>query len=278
MKTVFITGGSGLIGSRIQELLGNEYTFIAPSSAELDITDSEAVQAFVQENTFDYCLHGAAYTNVDGAEQNKEEAYAMNVNGTKNVFDATRTLGKPFLLLSTDFVFDGKNPPYDESSSPNPISVYGASKYEAEKVVGTEGMILRIAYPYRAAFEKKKDFVRTLKWLLEEGKELHLIEDSTFTPTFIDDIALALKTILPQYEPGIVHLTGSQSLSVYEAGLAIARTFGLDQSLIHTTTYAAFFEGKAQRPQFSEITSHKNTFYPMKSFEEGLAEMKKQLA
>ena len=277
MKKIFITGGGGLIGTRIQELLQHEYTFIAPSSSELDVTNQDAVAAYIQKNSFDYCIHAAAYTNVDGAEQNKSEAYRMNVESTHHVFEAVTAKSVPFILFSTDFVFDGQHPPYDENSKPNPISVYGASKYEAEKVVGSNGLILRIAYPYRTAFEKKKDFVRTLKTLLEEGKELRLIEDSTFTPTFIDDIAHALIKILPNYTPGIIHLTGSQSLSVYEAGILIAKTFNLDTSLVHKTTYNEFFSGKAQRPQFSEIISLNNTFHSMKSFEEGLLEMKNNL-
>lgn len=278
MKTLFITGGNGLIGSRIQELLQDEYTFLAPSSSELDITNTESVEKYIASHSFDYCIHAAAYTNVDGAEQDKSTAFLMNEQGTRTIFTAVQNTGKPFILLSTDFVFNGKNPPFDETSIANPISVYGSSKYAAEQVVAGQALILRIAYPYRAAFEKKKDFVRTLKSLLEEGRELQLITDSTFTPTFIDDIALAIKAILPNYQPGVIHLTGSQSLSVYEAGLLIAQTFNLDAGLVHKTTYEQFFKGKAPRPQYSEIISIKNTFYKMSSFQEGLLKVKDQLA
>jgi dTDP-4-dehydrorhamnose reductase len=276
MKTLLLTGGTGLVGSRITELLSDEYHCISLSSAELDITNAAQVSQVIGQHQFDYCLHLAAYTNVDGAETDYDAAYALNVTGTTHVFEAVQQKQAGFVLFSTDFVFDGNTPPYTEESPTNPISAYGKTKLLAEEVVQGKAMIIRLSFPYRATFEKKKDFVRTIISLLEQQKELKMITDSTFTPTFIDDIAEATRLLLRNYQPQVYHLVGGSSLSVYDAGKLIAKTFGLNADLISETTYNEFFAGRAQRPRYSAITSIRNT-YPMKTFEAGLLEMKHQI-
>jgi dTDP-4-dehydrorhamnose reductase len=277
MTKVAITGSTGLVGSRILELLKDSFDFIPLTHTEVDITNLESVQNKLQNIEFDIFLHLAAYTNVDGAETDRETARLINVEGTKNTFTVTKNLGKKYLLVSTDFVFDGTQSSYDEDSVPNPIGYYGQTKYEAEQVLNNEGMIVRIAYPYRMQFEPKKDFMRVLKTLLEQGKTIKMVTDSTITPTFIDDIAYGLRHLLDHYSPEIYHLVGSESLSPYEAAQRIASTFALDTSLIQSITYDEYFSGKAKRPQYSKILSKKNTFHKMKGFSEGIKEVKNGL-
>jgi dTDP-4-dehydrorhamnose reductase len=273
MLKIALTGASGLVGSRIVELLNNDFTFISLPQNQMDITDREAVVRKVINTDFDIFLHLAGYTNVDNAEKEKRVAFKINRDGTKNVHDAVRKKGKKFIYISTDFVFDGKNPPYFEDSKPNPISLYGLSKYEGEKVLDERAMIVRISYPYRKSFELKKDFVQTIRGLLEKGKPLAMVTDSLMTPTFIDDIAFALKYLFINFSEGVFHINGADSLSPYEAGKIIAKTCGLDQTLILPTTYEAYFQGKAFRSQYSDMKSKKNNFYRMKSFAEGLGEL-----
>lgn len=267
---IALTGASGLVGSRIVELLNNDFEFISLSSENFDIRNKDQVYNVLKDINFDVFLHLAAYTNVDGAEKDTTEAYEMNVTGTENVFNAVKSKGKKMIYMSTDFVFDGKNPPYDENSKENPISKYAETKFQGEQILKNDAMIVRIAYPYRATFEPKKDFVRVLKWFLEQGKEIKGITDSTFVPTFIDDVAYGLKHLFNNYSPEVFHLVGSQTLSPFEAAKLIAKKYNLNQDLVLPTTYAEFFAGKAQRPQYSDIKSIKNDFQPMKSFEEGL--------
>jgi len=277
MLKIALTGADGLVGSRIVELLNNYFNFIPLPQAKMDITDVQNVQNVLKEIEFDIFLHLAAYTNVAGAETNKELCFKVNVDGTKNVFDVIQSKGKKFIYISTDFVFDGKTPPYFEDSVPNPIAVYAASKYEGEKIVKDKAMIVRIAYPYRATFEPKRDFFRTFKSYLEQKKQLTMIADSLMTPTFIDDIAYGLKYLFNNFTPEIYHLVGSQSLSPYQAALKIAETFALDKSLIGKTTYDKYIKDKVALPKLADIRSKKNNFWKMKSFEEGLEEIKKQL-
>lgn len=274
MLKIALTGADGLIGSRVVELLKEDFQFIPLPQSQMDITNPNQVKDVLREIDFDIFLHLAAYTDVDGAEKNKEISYKVNVEGTKNVFEAMPQKQKKFIYISTDFVFDGNKPPYDEESLPNPISYYGQTKYEGEKVVnppaGGGAMIVRFSYPYRAQFEPKKDFVRNVKYALEQKKILQMVTDSTITPTFIDDIAYALKYLFNNFSPEIYHIVGGDSLSPYDAGKLIAKTFNLDGNLIQPISYKEYFKGRAQRPQYSEIKSKKNNFYKMKTFEEGL--------
>lgn len=277
MLKIAITGADGLVGSRIIEILKNDFNFINLSQKVMDITDKSQVYQVLKDLSFDIFLHLAGYTNVAQAEREKEICYKINVEGTKNVFEMVKRKKKKFIYISTDFVFDGKNPPYFEDSKPNPIGIYGKSKYEGEKIIANKGMIVRISYPYRAKFEKKLDFLRKFKLLLEEKEALNLIEDSLMTPTFIDDIAWGLKYLINNFSCDIFHLVGADSLSPYEIGLLIAEKFNLDKSLIKKISFKEFTQSKPYFPQWSEIKSKKNNFWKMKSFEEGINLIKSQI-
>ncbi len=276
MIKIAITGGNGLVGSRIIELLNKDFEFINLSSDILDITNKNQVNEVLEKINFDILLHLAAYTNVAKANEEKDLCFRINVIGTKNLIEKVINKKKKFIYISTDFVFNGKNPPYFEDSKTNPIGIYGLSKYEGEKVVNSNGMIVRISYPYRAKFDKKNDFFRTFKSFLEQKKSLSLITNSLMTPTFIDDIAYGLKYLVNNYSPEIFHLTGSQSYSPYDLGLIVSKKFNFDINLIKTTTYEAYIKLKPGIPQYSVIKSKKNNFLKMSNFEEGLEKIIKQ--
>lgn len=277
MLKIALTGADGLVGSRIIELLKDEFKFIPLPQAKMDITDIDQVSNALKDVNFDIFLHLAAYTNVPKAENENDLAFKINRDGTKNVFNIVSAKGKKFIYISTDFVFDGLNPPYDEDSPPNPIGAYAVSKYEGEKIVKGQAMIIRIAYPYRALFNSKRDFFRTFKFYLENKKPLLMITDSLMTPTFIDDIAYGLKYLFKNFTLEIFHLTGGKAISPHEAALLVAEKFNLDKSLIGKTTYEEYIKGKARLPKLADIRSKKNNFYKMKTFEEGLNEIKFQV-
>ncbi len=266
---ILITGSTGLIGTRITELLGDKHTFMPLLQSEIDITDKSSVDRRLRTVDFDFLLHLAAYTNVDGAEKDKELCRKINVEGTRNLFEACERKNGKMIHISTDFVFDGKTPPYIETSIPNPISHYGLTKYEAEQVVKDNAMIVRLSYPYRKAFPDKRDFVRTVKYLLEQNKSLQMVTDSLITPTYIDDIVHGLDYLITHYSPEVFHLVGADSMSPYDAGKMIAKAFGLNEELIQPTTYAEYFKGKARRPQWARIVNT-NEKIVMNSFSEGL--------
>lgn len=270
MLRIAITGSTGLIGSRVIELLKSDFEFVPILQEEVDITNKEQVFNFIKGLEFDLLFHMAGFTNVDAAEKNKELVYKVNVEGTKNVFYATLAKKSKFIYVSTDFVFDGTHPPYFEDSPPNPLGYYAQTKYEGEKIVGKEAMIVRLSYPYRAKYELKRDFVSNIRNQLEQQNSLRMVIDSVITPTLVDDIAFALKYLFNNFSPEIFHIVGADSISPYEAGKLIAKTFNFGESLIRPFKFEEYIKGRAKRSQYSEIKSKKNNFYKMKTFAEGL--------
>ena len=281
------TGLNGLVGSRIVELLKDRYEF---EFSEIDITDRSAIVQKIKNSNTPIVLHLAAKTDVDGCELDKilgkeGDAWKINVLGTQNVADACLESNKKLIYISTDFVFDGTNPPaggYTEEDIPNPINWYAQTKYEGEKIVQelqTSWIIIRIAYPYRSSFVRN-DFTRAILKRLKDGLSVAAVTDHIFTPTFIDDLETALDNLMKVEATGLFHVVGSQSLSPFDAAVIIAKVFGLDQSLISKTTRAEFFKNRAPRPFQLRVKNDKikNLGVKMRTFEEGLNEVKSQMS
>lgn len=275
MPTVLVTGASGLVGSYLITSQPKKFTWLAPDSKSLNITDQLQTDDYVANHEFDCCLHLAAYTNVDQAETNKELCHRVNVLGTTNLFKAVSRKHKPFILVSTDFVFDGQQPFYDETSIPNPINYYGQTKYEAEQIVKDRAMIIRLSYPYGSFNPARPDFVQTIYQRLKTKQTVQGITDATFTPTWLGDIAKGLTYFLNHYQPQVFHLVGSQSLSPHEAFKQLAKVFDLDQRLIMPTSFNQYFQNKAKRPQQGVIKS-RYQYLKNHSFLEGLQLVKEQ--
>lgn len=281
------TGLTGLVGSKIVELLKDKYQFENISrSAGIDIKNKKSVLEKIKNSDAQIVLHLAGKANVDECELDKPlkeegETWKINVEGTRNVTEACQAAGKKIIFISTDFVFDGENPPpggYSEEDVPNPINWYARTKYEGEKIVQASKanwIIVRIAFPYRANFIKL-DFFRSILNRLKESKAVAAVSDQIFMPTFIDDIAYALDALINNNSQGVFHVVGSQSLTPYDAALLIAKTFGFDQSLISKTTGSEFFSTRAPRPFQLALKNDKITKLGawMRTFEEGLKEVK----
>lgn len=290
-KPVASIGLNGLFGTRITELLSDKYVFTNFSrETGFNVADPSTMSA-LEQNSSDVVLLLAAKTDVDGCEMDKAmgeegDAWKINVEGTRNVVASCKKANKKLIYISTDFVFSGEKAPgkgYSEDDMPGPINWYGKTKYEGEKIVQESGLpylILRPAYPYRAAFGKKKDFVRAIMARLENGQEVKAISDHYFTPTFIDDFALALDVLLAKEQTGIFHVVGSETLTPYEAALQIADVFGYDKSLIQPVTRDVYFAGKAPRPFNLELKNDKITQLgvTMLRFREGLEIVKSQMS
>ena len=289
---VGVIGSTGLVGSRLIELLQNSYTFAEFNRSEgTDITNLDSLKTVADDTEIEWVILLAAKADVDGCEQDKafgesSDAWKINVEGAKNVADICHKTGKKIIYISTDFVFDGTKPEeeqYSEQDMTNPLNWYGYTKLRGEQAVQASGahhVIVRLAYPYRSYFEKKKDFVRAIKSRLETVQPVMGVTDHLFTPTFIDDFVIAIHTLLSQNVQGIYHVTGNDVLTPYEATQLIAQEFDLDSTLISSTTRDEYFAGKAQRPFNLSLNNDKIKALGvrMRTFQEGLKEMQHQIA
>lgn len=282
---IYTVGGSGLVGTRIVELLQDKYTIDDLSLTNgVDITNPASLDVIKKDTEHEVVLHIAAKADVEGCEKDKElgvegAAFKINVNGTKNVAEACKVGKKKMLYISTDYVFDGKKEPpykYKEDDKPDPVNWYAMTKYKGEQVVQEAGIpyaVVRIGYPYRAdPFELKNDFVHVLMNRLANKLPLAGVTDHYMTPTFIDDIASAIDTIIKKDAEGIYHVVGSQSLTPYEAIQMIADRFGYDKSAVGKITREEFYKGKAPRAFNLSINNDKITQLgvKMRTFKEGL--------
>ncbi|PIY94162.1 MAG: hypothetical protein COY68_04035 [Candidatus Levybacteria bacterium CG_4_10_14_0_8_um_filter_35_23] len=277
------TGLSGLVGSRIVELLSDKFEFEnLDRKTGIDITDFETVLDKISDSQASTVFHLAAYTDVKAAEKEKElkensQSWKINVIGTQNVAKACEKTGKKIIYVSTDLVIGGDNMPeggFTEDALPNPLSWYAKTKYEAEKVIekiNSPWLIARIAYPYRAFFEKP-DFVRFFRDWLKEGKTIFALTDRLITPTFIDDLAFAFEALMEKDVTGIFHVVGSQIISLQDAVTMIAENFNLDKSLVKKTTREEFLVGRPPEPFSSALSNAKikQLGINMHTLEEGL--------
>lgn len=293
MQKIIGTGLSGLVGSRIVELLKDKFDFVDFSlDSGVNILDKENL-AVAFENNKDAVavLHLAAFTDTNASWEQRGDktgiCYQLNVEGTRNILELAQKFNQYFIYISTDFVFDGtKTTPYLETDIPNPIEWYGETKYLGEKVIIDSGFsnynISRITYPYRANFDVKVDIIRKVLAKLKNGEEVKMFSDQICTYTFIDDIAASLGYFLENKNTGIYHLVGSSSHSPYEMAKLVASTFGLDQNLVKPSSLEDYIKSQPEgsRPwQKTLVTSNQkavNLGLSFKTLPEGLEETKKQ--
>lgn len=282
------TGLSGLVGTRVVELLGDKYDFHDLSYATgCDITNSDQVLEQFKESSSDTVLHMAAMTDVDRCEDDKilgEEsaAWTINVTGTQNIVEAAKKTTKRIIYISTDFVFNGTKDFYKEDDEPDPINWYARTKYEGEKLVATSNLnfaIVRLSYPYRSDFPQRLDFVRRIIQKAKEDGEIKALADHIFTPTFIDDITDALDVLFESQTIGIFHVVGSESLTPLAATEKIKEIFDIKAKVIPVTR-EAYFNGRAYRPCKLALKNDKITKLGihMSKFTQGLIEVKRQLS
>ena len=257
---ILITGCNGQLGNEMQllEKVNPQHTYFNTDVAELDITDQQAVEAFVSENEIDGIVNCAAYTAVDKAEANEELARLLNATAPGYLAKAVGDRGGWMIQVSTDYVFDGtKYKPYVETDPVCPNSVYGSTKLEGEESVmkGCENtMIIRTAWLYSTF---GNNFVKTMIRLGKEKLELGVIFDQIGTPTYARDLAVAIFEAINQgVKPGIYHFSNEGVISWYDFTKAIHRIAGITTCHVrplHTEEYPT----PANRPHYSVLDKTK---------------------
>ncbi len=259
---ILVTGATGQLGNEIKTTTENKETshhYIFTDENSLDITRNAEVEQFFRENKIDRVINCAAYTNVDGAEDDPENAYLLNEKAVDFLSKVVNQYNAQLIHVSTDYVFNGKSyTPYKESDTPNPESVYGKSKLEGEKKVldNKSGIIIRTSWLYSSF---GKNFVKTIARLADEREELKVVYDQVGSPTYARNLASAIVKIaesenkLPSAE--VYHFSNEGVCSWYDLAMEIVNVLKLDCT-IHPIE-SKDFPTKAKRPPYSVFNKQK---------------------
>ena len=259
--TWLIIGGQGQLGLALQAELTNQgIDYVATNSSQLDITNPLQANQLIESLKPEVIINAAAWTDVDGAETNKDVAYQVNAIGPQNLAITAKRVGARLVQVSTDYVFSGENHiPWGELDDHNPTSVYGLSKSEGEKLVLKEipnaAYIVRTAWLYSA---EKKNFAKTMtKLALNSSGEVRVINDQVGQPTLASDLAKQIFKLITSNAPfGIYHGTNSGQATWFEFAHEIFRLAGVDVSCVISVS-TSDFPTQAKRPAYS-VLSHNN--------------------
>jgi len=262
---ILITGGRGMLGTDLCEILGWEHDCTPVGTAEMDVTSLAAVTERVHAERPELILHSAAYTDVDGCERDPDRAFRVNALGTWHVASAAASIGAAVIVISTDFVFDGQQQaPYTEFDATRPISEYGASKRAGEQLAAgacPRCTIVRTQWLYGI---HGRCFPDTLLRAAAAGRPLRVVSDQIGAPTFTRDVAGKIAHLLrgpgargeagagvPPLLP-IYHINNSGACSWYDFAVAILRGAGFDHVPIEPIP-AAEWPSPAPRPAYSVL-------------------------
>ena len=255
---ILLTGFKGQLGYNFKKLFDSlKIEYIATDYQELDITNNESLEHFFNENKdFTHIINCAAYNDVDKAENETEQCFKVNDEAPLIISRYAKKMGAVFVTYSTDFVFDGhKIKPYMEEDVPNPLSVYGKSKYEGENKV------LKIY---------NKSFIIRTSWLFGIGgnnfnkqiinwsklrDSLNIVDDQVSAPTYSVDLAEFSWKLIQIEKYGLYHITNSGEASKYDQAKYVLEKIGWEGKLNRAKT--ADFNLPAKRPEYSKLSSEK---------------------
>ena len=262
MNKILVTGGKGQLGSELRIISASypQYVFTFIDLNELDLSKSQAIQAYFAQNTFDVVINCAAYTAVDKAESEVELTDLINHQAVATIAKIAKEKKTTLIHISTDYVFDGKNfRPYEESDPTNPVSVYGKTKCASENAILSialeNSVIIRTSWVYSSF---GSNFVKTMLRLGKEREALNVIFDQVGTPTYARDLAQVILEILPQIAnqvPVIYHYSNEGVASWYDFAKTIFEISGIGCNLNPITTEQ--YPTPAVRPHYSLLNKGK---------------------
>jgi len=241
---LLITGASGLLGralwkefsdNSLFKVTGIAFSRSRPPLVRLDLTDHAKVSEFLRNLNPRFIIHAAAERRPDISEKNPQATDALNVHATENLAKIANELGAWMIFISTDYVFDGIQPPYRPDSPPNPLNYYGKSKLAGEKAVWKttqDACVLRLPLLYGDVEFIEESAVTMLAELLKINKPVHVDHRAIRYPTLVDDVAIVIRQIIeyklndPNFS-GTFHWSGDEPFTKYEMAKLIADIFGV---------------------------------------------------
>ncbi len=248
---IVVTGARGQLGTELVESASNRgHDVVATTRATLDVCDRNATIEAMRSSRPDVIIHAAAWTAVDACESDPDRAMRDNGEATRNVVDAARACGARVMYVSTDYVFDGTKPtPYVEGDTPNPTSVYGASKLAGERAMGEMDAIVRISWV--CGFHGN-NMVKTIMRLMDTHPTLAFVDDQIGHPSFADDVARGMVSLVEEGVSGIWHLTNQGVVSWYDFAREVVELCGGDPERV---TAIATSELQPPRPAIRPANS-----------------------
>jgi dTDP-4-dehydrorhamnose reductase len=293
---ILVTGANGMLGQRIVDFYsGKSRIELLSCSIEkdpvfkdvdyisCDISDREKIKKLIYDFCPDFIINTAAFTNVDLSEKHRQDTWKTNVKGVEYITEAARVLDAHIIQISSDYIFDGKDGPYDENATPNPVGYYGRTKLASENVLKIGGVlftIIRTNVLYGFAQNSRPDFVRWAIAELKKGNEINVVNDQINNPTFVEDLVQAINKIIEFKKTGIYNIGGKEFLSRFDFTGIIADFFSFDKKLIIPVKTSELNQ-QARRPLKSGLITLKaetELGYKPHSIRESLAAMKKELA
>lgn len=266
---ILVTGGNGQLGTSMHNAAaGSSNNYIFTDVHDLDITDADAIEAFVDKENIDVIVNCAAYTNVEKAEDDVDFCEVLNSEAVGNLAKAMAKRGGKLVHISTDYVFGGNtgNTPRGEDQPANPTGVYGLTKLHGEQEIeksGVKHVILRTAWLYS---EYGNNFLKTMMKLTSEKPALKVVFDQIGTPTYAGDLAEAIVDIIDndkiEGNEGIYHFSNEGVCSWYDFTKRIAEEIGTAESCDIQPCHSDEFPSKVVRPSYSVLdkTKYKDTF------------------
>ena len=276
---ILITGSNGQLGTELCHLMDERnISYTATDSAEMDITDKDAVDAVFQAVKPTFVFHCAAYTAVDKAEdEGKELDEKINVSGTKNIAEAAEAAGAVLVYISTDYVFDGTNAgEYPVDAETNPKNEYGRTKLAGEQLVQSicsNYYIIRTSWVFG---QYGHNFVYTMRRLAETYPTLTVVSDQVGRPTWTRTLAEFMMHVMESKPAtGIYHLSNDNSCSWYEFACEILKDFDVEVKPVTSEEYPQ----KAYRPKHSvmDLSKAKATGFAIPTWQEALASFVKNI-
>lgn len=261
---LLIIGASGLVGGALLNTFKDSDFNVYGTSLEecqglstLDICKKQKVKEIFDKIKPDILILTAALTNVDYCEDHQSEAWSINIGGTKNVVELCKKFNSKLVFMSTDYIFDGKNGPYNEEDIPNPINFYGKTKLEGENLVKKlkDYLIIRTTWVYDCGFDSRNFIARMISFL-KEGNSFSVPLDQYANPTLATDLASGIKELIIQRKKGVYNITGLTCLSKYDFAVKVAEKLSLDKTLIKGIK-TKLLNQKAKRPLKAGLKTEK---------------------
>ncbi|MFH0068451.1 dTDP-4-dehydrorhamnose reductase [Peribacillus sp. NPDC056705] len=270
---ILVTGATGQLGyDVIKEGQCRGMEMIGVGSKDLNITDEPVVRQFIADLKPDAIIHCAAYTAVDQSEDDQENCWNVNVDGTNYLIQAAKEIHAKFMYISTDYVFNGLGDiPFNETDQPDPVGYYGLTKYEAEKLIQahlSQWFIVRISWVFGG---NGNNFVKTMLKLSESHTELNVVGDQIGSPTYTVDLARLLLDIIQTNQFGLYHATNEGYCSWADFAREIFSLTGT--SVIVNTIDSEEYPTRAIRPNNSRLSKEKlrmQGFQPLPSWQAAL--------